>query len=235
MDSTNRFKVAKVSDDSSDEFEELPTCYDTRNLKSFKHYTREALPRTDNYRNIDSLHGHISRPTLDELHGVQTTLAFAKKGVSQQQSQQPEIDLSKQVKFGWIEGVLIRCLLNIWGVMLFLRLSWVGAQGGVWQGSIVVLIAAGVTVITTFSMSAICTNGEVKTGGTYYMISRSLGPEFGGAIGIIFALANAVAIAMYAVGFSESLRDLLLVRTFASVFEICFTSTCVTLNSRTTL
>lgn len=35
------------------------------------------------------------------------------------------------VKFGWIQGVLMRCLLNIWGVMLFLRLSWVVAQTGI--------------------------------------------------------------------------------------------------------
>ena len=41
------------------------------------------------------------------------------------------------------------------------------------------------------------------------MISRSLGPEFGGAIGIIFSLANAIAVAMYVVGFAETVRDLL--------------------------
>lgn len=77
-------------------------------------------------------------------------------------------------------------------------------------------------------MSAISTNGVIKggqlykkktihksnncvqiTGGTYYMISRNLGPEFGGSIGLIFSLANAVACAMYVVGFCESLQDLL--------------------------
>lgn len=41
------------------------------------------------------------------------------------------------------------------------------------------------------------------------MLSRSLGPEFGGSIGIIFAFANAVNIALNVVGFSESLVDLL--------------------------
>lgn len=46
-------------------------------------------------------------------------------------------------------------------------------------------------------------------GGTYYMISRSLGPEFGGSIGLIFAMANAVACAMYVVGFGESLITLI--------------------------
>jgi len=34
-------------------------------------------------------------------------------------------------KFGWIEGVLIRNMLSIWGVMLFLRISWVVAQAGI--------------------------------------------------------------------------------------------------------
>lgn len=47
------------------------------------------------------------------------------------------------------------------------------------------------------------------TGGIYYMISRSLGPEFGGAIGLMFTLANSIAVSMYIVGFCESLQDLL--------------------------
>ena len=58
-------------------------------------------------------------------------------------------------------------------------------------------------------MSAISTNGNIKGGGTYYMISRSLGPDFGASIGVIFAIANAVAVAMYTIGFCESLNDLL--------------------------
>ena len=58
-------------------------------------------------------------------------------------------------------------------------------------------------------MSAICTNGQVRGGGAYYLISRSLGPEFGGAIGLIFSVANAVAVSMYIVGFAETVRDLM--------------------------
>lgn len=46
-------------------------------------------------------------------------------------------------------------------------------------------------------------------GGAYYLISRSLGPEFGGSIGLIFAFANAVAVAMYVVGFAETVVELL--------------------------
>lgn len=113
------------------------------------------------------------------------------------------------IKFGWIKGVLMRCLLNIWGVMLFLRLSWVVGQAGIMQGLILISITTCVTTITALSMSAISTNGIIKGGGTYFMISRSLGPEFGGSIGLIFSLANAVAVAMYIVGFCESLLDLL--------------------------
>ena len=45
--------------------------------------------------------------------------------------------------------------------------------------SVIVLLSTCVTILTTLSMSAICTNGEVKGGGAYYLISRSLGPEFG--------------------------------------------------------
>lgn len=49
----------------------------------------------------------------------------------------------------------------------------------------------------------------VSLGGAYYLISRSLGPEFGGSIGVIFSIASAVATAMYVVGFAETVRDIL--------------------------
>ncbi|KAH7963427.1 hypothetical protein HPB52_021154 [Rhipicephalus sanguineus] len=48
--------------------------YDTHNVRSLRHYTREALPRMDHYRNIMSVHGHMERPTLDELHDATLTL-----------------------------------------------------------------------------------------------------------------------------------------------------------------
>lgn len=191
--------------------------YDTKNLKSFKNYTREALPRMEFYRNLMSIvrfhgHGHSNRPTLDELHGNQTSISLDnpnEKGMNVPTSPMDSIDPSKVIKFGWIKGVLVRNMLNIWGVILFLRLSWVGGQTGLIYGILIILLASLCTTLTAMSMSAICTNGEVKGGGTYYMISRSLGPEFGGAIGIIFSLANAVAVAMYTVGFAETLRDVL--------------------------
>ena len=63
--------------------------------------------------------------------------------------------------------------------MLFIRLSWVVGQAGIGLASVIILLSAVVTTITTLSMSAICTNGEVKGGGAYYLISRSLGPHFG--------------------------------------------------------
>ena len=61
------------------------------------------------------------------------------------------------------------------------------------QGLLVITLANIVTVITAISMSAVSTNGQIKGGGIYYMISRSLGPEFGGAIGIMFTIANSIA------------------------------------------
>lgn len=72
-----------------------------------------------------------------------------------------------------------------------------------------ILISCLVVVITAISMSAIATNGEVKNGGLYYLVSRSLGPEYGGAIGLIFYIANSVNASMNCVGLAEAIVDIL--------------------------
>ncbi|XP_032093138.1 solute carrier family 12 member 3-like isoform X2 [Thamnophis elegans] len=113
------------------------------------------------------------------------------------------------VRFGWVTGVMIRCMLNIWGVILYLRLPWITAQAGIGLTWLIILMSSVVTSITGLSISAISTNGKVKAGGTYFLISRSLGPELGGSIGLLFSFANAVAVAMHVVGFSETVKDLL--------------------------
>lgn len=56
-----------------------------------------------------------------------------------------------------------------------------------------------------------------SSGGTYFLISRSLGPELGGSIGLIFAFANAVAVAMHTVGFAETVSDLMRVSRTLSI------------------
>ncbi|XP_034050087.1 solute carrier family 12 member 1 [Thalassophryne amazonica] len=192
---------------------------------AFGHDTLDRVPHIDFYRNAGSVSGHRAvRPSLQELHdvfqkqngtiSVPDTVDDDGEGSSGTPSMdaesvmQPE-NMTGGVKFGWIRGVLVRCMLNIWGVMLFIRLSWVFGQAGWGLGTVVIGLSCVVTTITGLSMSAICTNGVVRGGGAYYMISRSLGPEFGGSIGLIFAFANAVAVAMYVVGFSETVVSLM--------------------------
>eukprot|EP01147_Barroeca_monosierra_P000353 gene353-7852_t len=104
-------------------------------------------------------------------------------------------------------GVFVPCVLSIFSVILFLRLGFVVGQAGVIGSLVMLTVAYFVVALTILSISAISTNGLIKGGGAYYMISRSLGPEFGGSIGTIFFLANICASALYVAGFVESLVD----------------------------
>ncbi|MEF8983705.1 MAG: amino acid permease [Bacteroidales bacterium] len=108
-------------------------------------------------------------------------------------------------KFGTFGGVFTPSVLTILGVILFLRYDVVVGNAGLWGALMILLLAKLFTFITTLSLSSISTNMQVKGGGSYYLISRSIGVEFGGVIAIFFYIALALSVAMYVVGFTEAL------------------------------
>ena len=89
---------------------------------------------------------------------------------------------------GTFGGVFTPSILTILGIILFLRLGYVVGSAGLGRALLIIGLANAISVLTTFSLSAISTNLRVKGGGDYYLISRTLGVEFGGAIGIVSML-----------------------------------------------
>ncbi|MED6255911.1 hypothetical protein ATANTOWER_016813, partial [Ataeniobius toweri] len=108
-------------------------------------------------------------------------------------------------QMGTFVGVYLPCMQNILGVILFLRLTWIVGTAGILESFAIVSMCCICTLLTAISMSAIATNGMVPAGGSYYMISRSLGPEFGGAVGLCFYLGTTFAGSLYILGTIEIL------------------------------
>ena len=108
-------------------------------------------------------------------------------------------------RFGTFGGVFTPCVLTILGVIVFLRFGEVVGNAGLLQALVIVLAAKLITVLTGLSLAAIATNTRTRGGGVYFLISRSLGVEFGGTIGVVFFAAQAISVAMYVIGFSEAL------------------------------
>ncbi|XP_039996498.1 solute carrier family 12 member 6-like isoform X1 [Xiphias gladius] len=124
---------------------------------------------------------------------------------------------SKSLQMGTFMGVYLPCIQNIFGVILFLRLTWLVGIAGVLQALCIVFLCCCCTMLTAISMSAIATNGVVPAGGSYFMISRALGPEFGGAVGLCFYLGNTFAAATYILGAIEIF--LMYIAPKAAIFE----------------
>jgi amino acid transporter len=114
-----------------------------------------------------------------------------------------------RARLGTFAGVFTPSILTILGIILYLRLGFVVGQAGLARALLIIAIANGISVLTSLSLAAVATNLRVGAGGDYYLISRTLGPGFGGSIGIVLFLAQAVSIAFYATGFGEVLSVLL--------------------------
>ena len=128
-------------------------------------------------------------------------------GESQATEKQPA---DKPVRrLGTFGGVFTPSLLTILGVIMYLRTGWVVGHAGVLGALGIVLLAHFISFTTGLSVASLATNRTVGKGGAYFMISRSLGPPSGAAIGIPLFLSQALSVALYIVGFTEALKDLL--------------------------
>jgi amino acid transporter len=114
---------------------------------------------------------------------------------------------AKSSGLGTFGGVYTPSILTILGVIMYLRFGWVVGNVGLVGTLIIVTLSTSITFLTALSISAISTDRVVRTGGAYYMISRSLGIETGGAVGIPLYFAQALSVALYTIGFAESVIE----------------------------
>lgn len=121
-----------------------------------------------------------------------------------QSAQAAAVPAAKRPGLGTFAGVFTPSILTILGIILFLRLGFVVGHSGLAQALAIIAVAHAVSVLTSLSLSAISTNLRVKGGGDYYLISRTLGVSFGGAIGLLLFLAQAVSVGFYCIGFAEA-------------------------------
>ncbi|MBN1945277.1 MAG: amino acid permease [Bradymonadales bacterium] len=108
-------------------------------------------------------------------------------------------------QFGTFGGVFTPAILTVLGVIMFMRANFVVGHAGILHAGLILILAASISFLTGLSISAISTNTPVAGGGVYFLISRSLGPEFGGAIGLTLYLAQALSVPFYVLGFTEAL------------------------------
>lgn len=130
-------------------------------------------------------------------------------------------------RFGTFAGVFTPNVLTILGIILFLRTGWVVGQAGLWGALAIIGLANAISLLTGLSLSSIATSMDVRAGGNYYLISRSLGLEIGGAIGIPLYLSQAISVAFYVIGFVEAMEAVPMLaafdaRVFASVVALGF-------------
>lgn len=111
----------------------------------------------------------------------------------------------EETRFGMLTGVYVPTLLTIIGVIMYLRLGWVVGSVGLLGSWLIIVIAFSITTTTALSMASIISNIRIGSGGAFSIITRSLGIEIGGSIGVPFYLSMALSVVLYIFGFREGL------------------------------
>jgi potassium/chloride transporter 9 len=103
-----------------------------------------------------------------------------------------------------INGCYVPCLLNILGAVLYLRIGFSVGMMGLMGTLAILAFSESVAYLTISSFSAIVTNGDMRGGGAYFMISRNLGAAFGGASGLLFWFTYCINVTFNTVAFTDT-------------------------------
>ncbi len=112
--------------------------------------------------------------------------------------------MARSNKFGTFGGVFTPSILTILGVIMYMRLPMIVGEAGLWPTLGIIIVAHIISISTGLSVSSIATDKKVKAGGTYYIISRSLGLPIGGTLGLALFVGLSFSVSLYLIGFSES-------------------------------
>ncbi|XP_055379772.1 solute carrier family 12 member 8 [Condylostylus longicornis] len=116
--------------------------------------------------------------------------------------------ITQPVLFGTWDGVFTSCLINVFGVIVFLRSGWIVAQAGIINAVLLIICTVGVALISILSAVGICERCRVESGGVYFLIAHTMGSRFGGSLGLIYCFGQAVGCALNVMGFGESMAGL---------------------------
>lgn len=122
--------------------------------------------------------------------------------------------ISQPVLFGTWDGVFTSCLINIFGVIVFLRSGWIVGQAGVLNAILIIfctgkadcsllitslrtgqivtftIVLVCIALVTVLSAVGICERCRVESGGVYFLLSHVLGSRFGGSIGLLYCFGQ---------------------------------------------
>ena len=111
-------------------------------------------------------------------------------------------------KFGTFDGVFLPTLLTILGAVMYLRTGWVVGNAGLLGAFAIIIMANTITFCTGLSISTVATNIRVGAGGSFSIISQSLGLEVGGSVNVPFYFAQSISVAFYIFAFTEGWRSI---------------------------
>ncbi|MFT4553737.1 MAG: amino acid transporter [Chlamydiales bacterium] len=110
--------------------------------------------------------------------------------------------------FNTFTGVFIPNITMMFGIIIFLRLALITGYVDFSNTLLIGAMSLLFMLVTSCSVSSIVTNLQIRGGGIYYITSRTLGIEIGGAIGLAIYLSQVLSIALCITGFAYSIKEL---------------------------